>query len=92
MQFVNDLPTAKTLRDTPIDWEGIKAKLIENEGQWGLMVENIAASTPQQLAQGKNKAFRGEELTHFEFAVRKPENPTQPYGKRRTDLWGRYTK
>lgn len=91
MQFQNELPPAKTVRAEPIDWAQAKADLIANEGQWGKMVENVASSTTQQLRAGKNAAFRGDELAHFEFATRKPKDAVD-YKPRRTDLWGRYTK
>ena len=70
----------------------VKAALVANEGKWVLMVENISNSTPQQLRTGRYKDFRKDELDHFEFSVRKPKNPEEPYADRRTDLYGRYTK
>lgn len=89
MQFVDELPAGRAVRDTPVDWDAAKAELMANPGAWGLMAENIASSIPGQLRAGKNKAFRGAELIHFEFAVRKPAN--SGYGNRRTDLWGKYS-
>ena len=74
-----------------IDWDKARRDLIANEGLWVLMAENISNSTPQQLRTGKYRAFPPNEMEHFEFSVRKPENPQVPYGKRRTDLYGRYT-
>ena len=91
-KVVKDLPAGRAVRDEPVDWEGAKAALIENAGDWVLIAENIASSIPGQLRAGKNKNFRGDELRHFEFRVRKPEAPKVPYGNRRTDLYGRYTK
>ncbi len=91
MKFFDEVPTRGVRRGEPVDWAAAKAALIENEGKWGLMAENVAASTPQQLYNGKNSHFRGEELKHFEFRVARPESPETPYPPRRTDLYGRYT-
>ena len=92
MQFFDELPLGRTIRDEPVGWEEAKAELIKNPGRWGLVAENVSSSVPSQLRSGKNQFFRGEELESFEFRVRKPENPEVPYGNRRTDLYGRYTK
>lgn len=91
MKFFKELPTRSNVRDQPIDWAGAKAELMANPGEWGLIAENVASSTPQQLQTGKNKHFRGEELEQFEFRVMRPENAPESYAKRRTDLYGRYT-
>jgi len=91
MKFMDDLPQSRTYRPEPIDWASAKQELMENEGKWGLVAEDVASSTAQQLRTGRNKAFRGEELKHFEFRVKRPEEPEVPYGPRRTDLWGRYS-
>lgn len=92
MQFQDELPPGRAVRDEPVDWAAVKKSLMQNPGKWGLMAENVASSTPAQLRAGKNKSFRGPELEHFEFRVRKPSDPKKPYGRRRTDLWGRYTE
>lgn len=92
MQFFDELPASRNVRDTPVDWPVVKDELKARPGQWGLMAENVSSSIADQLRSGKNKLFRGEELDHFEFRVRKPENPAVPYGNRRTDLYGRYTR
>lgn len=85
-------PRLGGVRPGKVDWEAVKELVIANEGSWVLAVENVANSTPQQLRSGNYKAFREEDQPHFEFAVRSPENPATPYGKRRADLWARYTK
>ena len=93
MQFFEQLPgDADRPKRPPIDWAKAKADLIANEGRWGLIATDVSNSVPQQLRRGRNKQFRGPELDHFEFSVRKPENPTEPYPKRRSDLYGRYTR
>jgi len=91
MKLFNELPG--TLPRDALNWVAAKQELIENEGMWGLMAEDIAASTPDQLRKGGYAAFRGEELRHFEFATRKPATQVgvEPYRKNRTDLYGRYT-
>lgn len=91
-QVFHKLPPIRGAREEPIDWSAVKQALIENEGEWVLMAENISNSTPQQLRTGKYKDFKEADLPHFEFAVRKPENPEVPYGPRKTDLYGKYTK
>lgn len=91
MQFFDELPERRVPRREPIDWEKAKAELVAHEGEWGLMVQNVSDSTVDQLRAGKYKSFRGEELKHFEFATRKPDNPEEPYAKRRTDVYGKYT-
>ena len=91
MQFFEELPPTNN-RNRRIDWDGAKADLIANEGKWGLMATNISNSIPQHLRAGRYKAFRGEELDDFEFAVRRPETPSEEYGPRMTDLYGRYSK
>ena len=70
MQFFDDLPSGRTVREEAVDWAKVKADLMENPGRWGLMAENISSSTPGQLRAGKNRNFRGPELAHFEFRVR----------------------
>jgi len=93
MQFFDELPARRTVRDEPVDWERAKAEVMANPGMWGLMAENIASSTPGQLRAGKNKHFQDDELKHFEFRVSKPENADPDiYTARRTDLYGRYTE
>ena len=91
MQFFDELPAGRATDRVQTDWAQAKADLIENEGQWGLMAENVSDSTRDQLRAGKYRAFRGEELEHFEFVARKPENPEVPYAPRRADIYGRYT-
>ena len=91
MQFFEKLPPVKRVREEPVDWAQAKADLIANEGQWGLIATNISNSTPQQLRTGSYKDFKPEDLDHFEFKVRKPENPEVPYAPRMTDLYGRYS-
>ena len=90
MQFVDTLPPKKSRLGTR-DWNEIKQELMSNPGMWGLMAEDVAASTIDQLRAGVYKDFRGDELEQFEFATRTPQNQTTPYKSRRTDLWGRYT-
>lgn len=92
MHFQDELPQAFGAPDKRVDWAAVKAELIANEGQWGLMAENMANTTPSQLRRGNYAAFRGDELAHFEFASRRPENPDAAYGTRRADIWGRYTR
>jgi hypothetical protein len=91
-KVLDELPAGRSLRDEPVDWVAAKQALIDNPGKWVLMAENIASSVPGQLRDGSYKDFRGAELAHFEFRVRKPEKPAVPYAPRRTDLYGRYTK
>lgn len=95
MQFFEKLPPNRFVRATRIDWEKAKAELIANEGQWGLVAENVSNSTPYQLRMGRNRHFRGDDLKNFEFSTRRPEfdpdSDEEPYGPRRTDLYGRYT-
>lgn len=92
MQFFDELPQGRTVRDEPVDWAEAKIGLMQNPGKWGLMATNVSSSTPGQLRSGKYRLFRGDVLKHFEFRVRRPENPEEPYGVRRTDLYGRYTE
>ena len=95
MHFQTEPPAAQNLREQgQVDWAAVKAELIAHEGEWGLVAENIANSTPQQIRSGRYKEFRGDELDHFEFVTRKPEDKDKAasYGSRRTDVWGRYTK
>ena len=89
----SELPPGRTVRDEPVDWAKVKTLMIENEGNWVLVADNVAGSTAAQLREGKNQLFRGADLDAFEFAVRKPEDPNvaATYKKFRTDLWGRYT-
>jgi|GEM_PF-2817051 len=90
MQFFEDLPPGRNIRQEPVDWASAYDAMMQNPGQWGLIASDVSASTPGQLRAGKNQHFRGDDLKHFEFRVRKPENPDPAYGKRRTDLYGRY--
>jgi len=90
-RFQEELPAPGRLREDPIDWAQAKSDLIAHEGQWGLIAENVASSTPGQLRDGKYRHFQGEVLEHFEFAARKPALPEVQYAPRRTDLWGRYS-
>lgn len=93
MQFFEELPAQRgAVRRSRVDWAKAKEDLVAHEGQWGLMAENVASSAPHQLRRGDNKHFRGDDLNHFEFSVRKPIAPEVPYGDRRTDLYGRYSK
>ena len=94
MHFQTEPPAAQNLREERVDWAAVKAELMAHEGEWGLVAENIANSTPQQIRSGRYKEFRGAELDHFEFVTRKPEDKEKlvEYGPRRTDVWGRYTK
>lgn len=89
----DELPPGRTVREEPIDWEGAKQAMIDNEGSWVKIVENVSTSTPQQLRRGDNRLFRGEELKHFEFVTRKPEDPevAASYRANFTDIWGRYS-
>jgi hypothetical protein len=87
MKFFEEMPGMKK----KVDWEEAKQELMDNEGSWGLIAEDVAGSTPQQLNRGVNKSFRGEELKHFEFRTSRPKSPAEPYAGRRTDLYGRYT-
>lgn len=94
MHFQPEPPAAQNLREQgQVDWAAVKAELMAHEGEWGLVAENIANSTPQQIRSGRYKEFRGAELDHFEFVTRKPEDKAKAaeYGPRRTDVWGRYT-
>jgi len=91
MQFFEELPPGRTARVEKVDWEKAKADLIANEGVWGLIAENISGSTTTQLRKGTYKSFRGDDLLHFEFQMRKPKNTTEDYGTRRSDLYGRYS-
>lgn len=92
MRFQAELPGGNTVREEKIDWAAAKAELIEHEGLWGLIAENISASTPQQLRKGRYQAFPEHELPFFEFAMRKPADAevARTYAPRRSDLWGRY--
>jgi hypothetical protein len=85
-------PRVGGVRPGRVDWAAAKKLIMDNEGMWVLAVENVANTTPQQLRSGRYQAFRKEDLPNFEFAVRRPEDPAEPYGPRRADLWGRYTK
>lgn len=90
MQFFNELPPGRSIREEPVDWEAAYDAMKQNPGQWGLIATNVSGSTPGQLRAGNNQHFRGDDLKSFEFRTRKPEKPDKPYGKRRTDLYGRY--
>lgn len=93
MQFFDELPAGRAVREERVDWEKAKAEVMGTPGKWGLMAENVSSSTPGQLRAGKNKYFRGEELRHFEFRVSKPQKADPAiYTSRRTDLYGRYTE
>ncbi len=92
VRVFTELPPIRNMRGVRRDWAKAKADMIANEGLWVLIAERVSNSTPQQLRTGKYKDFRIEELEHFEFSVRKPDNPEKPYGPRRTDLYGRYTR
>lgn len=91
-EVADELPPARTIRSQPIDWEGAKAAMIDNQGRWVKIVENLSASTLQQLRRGDNKLFRGSELEQFEFATRRPKDPgiAAAYKPNFTDLWGRF--
>lgn len=89
-KVMDELPAGRAVRDEPVDWPAAKQAVIDNAGSWVLMAENVASSIPGQLRAGKNQNFRGTELEHFDFRVRKPEGKV--YGNRRTDLYGKYTK
>jgi hypothetical protein len=88
-----ELPGRGNVRDTPVDWNAVRALMVENQGMWVKVAENVAGSTATQLNAGRNKHFRDADLDQFEFAVRKPEDAEKAatYGPKRTDLWGRYT-
>lgn len=77
-------------RGEPVDWAAAKQALLDNPGRWVLMAENVASSTPTQLRAGRNRAFPEAEVGDYEFTTLKPERLTDPYPKRRTDLYGRY--
>ncbi len=89
----DELPGVTPAEPRAIDWPSAKNAMLDNEGMWVLIAENVSSSTPTQLRAGKNKNFRGEELEHFSFSVRVPEDDAKKaqYGKRRSDLWGRYS-
>lgn len=89
MKFSDELPGGDRAKRKYTDWNKAKADLMANEGQWGLIAEDVSVTVPQQLQKGRYTAFRGEELEHFEFSVRRPKDAT--YRNRRSDLWGRYT-
>lgn len=91
MQFFDELPKGRTTRDEPVDWAQAKADLMANPGQWGLIAKNISGTTPGQIRKGKYKDFAADELEHFEFVTRRPEEPDESYTSRRTDLYGRYS-
>jgi hypothetical protein len=87
-EVVDDLP-GRAIREEPVDWPAVKKALVDNEGKWVNVAQNVASSISGQLASGKNQLFRGEELAHFEFRIKRPADADYP--PRRTDLWGRYT-
>lgn len=91
-EVTDELPPARTVRPKPIDWASAKKALMDNAGSWVKIVENVSASTLQQLRRGDNKLFRGEELEKFEFATRRPKDKAvaASYKPNFTDLWGRY--
>lgn len=93
MKFQRELPGGRTVRDAPIAWANAKELMIENEGAWGLIAENVSSSTPQQLRRGRYREFQEGELEKFQFAMRKPEDTevAATYAPRRSDLWGRYS-
>lgn len=85
-----ELPKARaSVRDEPVDWEAAKRALIENEGDWVLVADNVHATTAEQLRRGRYAQFPETELDSFEFVARKPEGSN--YAPRRTDIWCRYT-
>ena len=89
-EVADELPNPNGMvRAMPIDWASAKQALIDNEGKWVKMVENVSASTLQQLRKGSNVQFRGEDLNKFEFAARRPKGAEYP--KNFTDLWGKYS-
>ena len=89
-EVVDELPASRSrTRTEPIDWDGAKQALIENPGKWVKMVENISASTLQQLRRGVNRRFPLDELGDFEFAARRPKGADYPSNF--TDLWGKYS-
>jgi len=93
MQFFDELPGNYGLRGNNTDWAAAKADLMKNPGQWGLIIENVAASTASQLRTGKNQMFRGDELKQFDFRIRRPTGAKgRGYADRRTDLYGRFTE
>jgi len=92
MEFFENLPNERGVRDEPINWTTAKEELVKNPGRWGLMAENVSSSTGTQLRMGLNTLFRGGELDKFEFRMRRPGGlKGREYAKRRTDLYGRYT-
>lgn len=88
MQFFDKLPESSVPRGPLKDWVKIKEDLKANPGQWGLVAENVTSTFPQQLREGRNKNFRGEEGALYEWSTRRPKN--SDYAPRRTDLYGRY--
>ena len=90
VMFADQLPPGDSRPNQLIDWAAAKRSLIENEGSWGLVVQNISASTITQLRAGNYRQFRGHDLELFEFATRRPRNPEIAYPTGRSDLWGRY--
>lgn len=93
-------PNARaSVREEQVDWAGAKTALIDNAGEWVCIAENVHSSTVTQLRAGKYAQFQGAELENFEFASRRPtraregagSDDWQPYGPRRTDVYGLYT-
>jgi hypothetical protein len=94
-EVVGDAPPIQVYgRKTPIDWDGAKQALLDNEGKWVKMVENCSSSHLQALRKGANPRFRGEELDNFEFLTRRPQRVEgeEPYRTGFSDLYGKYTK
>lgn len=93
-EIKEELPQGRKHRANPNDWEAAKRALKGNPGKWVKIAENVSASTRQQLVRGRYTAFRGEELEHFEFAVRQPEDPeiAATYRPNFSDIWGRYSE
>jgi hypothetical protein len=89
MKFSDELPGGDRANRKYVDWDKAKADLIATPGMWGLIAEDVSATVPAQLQKGRYKAFRGDELEHFDFSVRRPKDAD--YRPRRSDLWGRYT-
>lgn len=96
-EVAEELPASRSVRRAnPIDWSGARQAMIDNPGMWVKLVENVSASTLQQIRRGRNQQFRatedGGDLHKFEFAARRPaqEGLDEKYRKNFTDVWGRY--
>lgn len=91
MEFFDKLPVGNTSRrESPIDWAAVKDELVANEGQWGLVAENVSSSVAEQLRKGRYAKFQGDDLDQFEWRNRRPATPSESYGPRSTDLYGKY--